>query len=420
MAKARAVPAITAAQAAAFRLARHHLAGRSADAFALHDTVNAPASRSAKASRLRSLETQASYGEARRSAGGAEAAAERLVDVVRDTGGVQAQVMSAAETAIWTRRRSTTREEIRAALFDRREIVKTSAMRLTLHLIPATELTTVIAALRPMAMAILQRWQARVGATPDQVKALEDVVMDGLRDGAATQRDLIARARKRASKGMRVWLDHSWGALRPAIVNGLIVYGPPRGPATTFVRVDQWLPTQPELDAAEAQARLLRTFLSAFGPATSHDFAKWSGIKTSDARMVMDALAEEVAEVSVDGAPGWIRQADVNELRRSELDADAVRLLGPFDSFLLAHATKEHLVDRRNYNRVYRPQGWISPVVLRGGSIAGVWFPKTSGKTTILSVELFARPTPAMRKAIEREAEAMGVFLGQRCAARFA
>jgi hypothetical protein len=43
MAKARAVPAITAGQAAAFRLARHHLDGRSAEvdrrsakAFALH------------------------------------------------------------------------------------------------------------------------------------------------------------------------------------------------------------------------------------------------------------------------------------------------------------------------------------------------------------------------------------------------
>jgi hypothetical protein len=124
-------------------------------------------------------------------------------------------------------------------------------MRLTLHLIPATELATVIAALRPMAMAVLQRWQARVGVTPDQVKAVEDVVMDGLCDGPQTQQHLIARARKRASKAMRVWLDHSLGPLRSAIVDGLILYGPPRGSLTTFVRVDKWLPAQPRIDAAE-------------------------------------------------------------------------------------------------------------------------------------------------------------------------
>ena len=328
--------------------------------------------------------------------------------------------MSAAETAIWTRRRSTTREEINAGLFDRRDIVKTSAMRLTLHLIPAADLATVIAALRPMAMAVLQRWQARAGATPDQVKALDDIVMEGLLDGPQTQQDLIARARKRASKGMRVWLDHSWGALRGAIVNGLIVYGPPRGSLTTLVRVDKWLPVQPRLEAAEAQARLLRRFLSAFGPATAHDFAKWSGIKTSDARNVMAALGDEIVEVSVGGAPGWIGRADLSALRKSVLDLEAVRLLGPFDSFLLAHATKEHLVEPTHYTRVYRPQGWISPVVLRGGSIVGVWFPTTSSGTTTLRVELFGRATPAMRKTIEREADALGMFLGQRCVARFA
>jgi len=33
---------------------------------------------------------------------------ERVVDVVRDTAGIQAQVLSAAEMSIWTRRRETT------------------------------------------------------------------------------------------------------------------------------------------------------------------------------------------------------------------------------------------------------------------------------------------------------------------------
>jgi hypothetical protein len=83
----RADPArsFTAAQAAAFRLTRHHLADRSAKAFALRKD------RPPKDVVLRS----------------AKASAERLVDVVRDTGGIQAQVMSAADLSIWTRRRQT-------------------------------------------------------------------------------------------------------------------------------------------------------------------------------------------------------------------------------------------------------------------------------------------------------------------------
>jgi uncharacterized protein YcaQ len=342
-----------------------------------------------------------------------------VVDVCRDTTGIQAQVQSAAELAIWTRRRQTTRDDVRRALWDTREIVKTSAMRLTLHLIPARDLPIYIAALKPMATGTLQRWQARIGATPSHVRAMVEAVVDSLGDEPRTQQQLIARAKKTASKAMRSWLDHAWSAVRPAVIEGLIVYGPPRGAEATFVRVDKWLGKRPAVGVDEARLELLRRFLSAFGPATPHDFAKWSGIRTSEAKRVVESAADELAHVSVDGAPGWIMRKDVAALTRSELDPDAVMLLGAFDSFLLAHATKEHLVDARFYKRVYRPQGWISPVVLRGGTIIGVWFPETAGKRTTLGVELFGRATPAIRRAIEQEAEQLSTFLGLSCRACF-
>ena len=62
-----------------------------------------------------------------------------LASVCRDVGGIQAQVMSAAELSLWTRRRSTRREDVQAALWQRRELVKTTSMRMTLHLLPARD-----------------------------------------------------------------------------------------------------------------------------------------------------------------------------------------------------------------------------------------------------------------------------------------
>ena len=402
----------------AFRLLRQHLAGDRSPEGALRD-AGAAESSSREGSALRG----ASAAESRSREGFAlpdvGASAEGVVDVVRDTAGIQAQVMSSAETAIWTRRRSTTRGEIHAALWEQRALVKTSAMRLTLHLIPAPDLPIYIAAMRPSSMATLQRWHTRVGAKPHHVRAMIDSVVEALADGPRTQQQLIARAKKNAAKGVRAWLDHAWSAVRPAVIEGAIVYGPPRGAAATFVRADAWLGRQPAVGVSEARAELLRRFLSAFGPATAHDFSKWSGIKTSDAKQVLEGLRAELAQVSVDGAPGWTRRADLKALTCSELDGSAVRLLGAFDSFLLAHATKAHLVAPRFYKRVYRPQGWISPVVLRGGTIIGVWSPKSVGKATMLTVELFARARPALRRAIEREAEQMGAFLGATCSARF-
>lgn len=348
------------------------------------------------------------------------AATAPLVDVVRASGGIQAQVMSAAEMAMWTRRRATSRADIQNALWERRDIVRTSAMRLTLHVIAADDLPVYISAIKDMASATLARWHARVGATPRHVEALIATVVASLDAGEPmTQQELIARAKKKAGAGMRAWLDHAWSAVRPAVIEGLIVYGPPRGSAATFVRTDKWLGRQKTIDGDTARGELLRRFLAAFGPATPHDFAKWSGLKTSDARRLVAAAGDALAAVSVDGAPGWILREDVAALDRSRLDPDAVRLLGAFDSFLLAHATKEQLVAPPFYKRVYRPQGWISPVVLRGATIVGVWFSETSGGQAAIRVELFKRGSAALRRAIEREADAIGAFLGTACQVRF-
>lgn len=348
------------------------------------------------------------------------AAALPLVDVVRASGGIQAQVMSAAEMSIWTRRRATSRADIQKALWETRDLVRTSAMRLTLHVIPADDLPVYISAIKDTAAATLARWHARVGATPRHVVALIDTVVASLDDGEPmTQQELIARAKKKAGAGVRAWLDHAWSAVSPAVIEGLIVYGPPRGSAATFVRTDKWLGRQKPVDGETARVELLRRFLAAFGPATPHDFAKWSGLKTSEARRLVGAAGDVLAGVSVDGAPGWILREDVAALERSRLDPGAVRLLGAFDSLLLAHATKEQLVAPRFYKRVYRPQGWISPVVLRGGTIVGVWFSETIGRRATIRVELFGSGSAALRRAIDEEAEAIGAFLGTPCQVRF-
>jgi uncharacterized protein YcaQ len=373
----RHAASVTADRAAAFRLARHHLADRSAQ----------------RAS---------------------------VAEICGDTGGVQAQVASAAELAIWTRRRETSREDIRTSLWETRDIVRTSAMRMTLHIVPSCDLPVYIAALRTTAWRRIEYWLGRMGATMPQLRTMVAAIVDALEDGAPrTQQELIAAAKKRVGRrGVGEWLEHSWSGVRPAVIEGAIVYGPPRGAEATFVRTDAWLRPAREVDEKQAQADLLRRFLRAFGPATPHDFARWSGLRTSDARQLVDAAGDELAPVSVDGASGWVLRADLDALERSELDRDAVTLLGAFDSFLLAHATKEHLVEPRFYKRVYRPQGWISPVVLRGGAIIGVWFAERVGRTSTLRVDLFRRPASAVRAAIAAEADALGRFLGTAFAVR--
>jgi len=70
----------------------------------------------------------------------------RLVDVVRDHVGIQAQVMSSAELSLRARVTSVRRPDVGAALWDERTLVKTWAMRGTIHLLAAEDLPLVVAA----------------------------------------------------------------------------------------------------------------------------------------------------------------------------------------------------------------------------------------------------------------------------------
>jgi hypothetical protein len=340
-----------------------------------------------------------------------------LVSVCRDVGGIQAQVMSAAELALWTRRRSTRREDVRAALWQRRDLVKTTSLRMTLHLIPARDFQMYIVAMKASSMASVYRTLKRIGAGPAHVDTMVAVIMDALADGPKTQQDLLARAKVRAARGMRIWLKYAWSAMRPAILEGLICYGPPRGAEATFVRVDQWLPKQRVPGELDARIELATRFLTAFGPATHRDFSKWSGLKTSDTRPVFDRLAGRIESVTVDGAESFILRRDRDELADASLDSEP-KLLPSFDTFLLAHAAKDHMVAPSFYKRVFRNQGWLSPVVLVGGRIVAIWLLEQRAKVFTLDVRPFEALNSRLRDGLEREADALGHFLGAPCEVR--
>ena len=71
-----------------------------------------------------------------------------MLDVVARLAGVHAQVMSSAELALWARVEGVEPDAVASALWQERSLVKTWAMRGTLHLLPATELGLWITALR--------------------------------------------------------------------------------------------------------------------------------------------------------------------------------------------------------------------------------------------------------------------------------
>jgi hypothetical protein len=343
-----------------------------------------------------------------------EATPSGAVAVARDVCGMQAQVMSAAFLQLWARNHAITRAEIESALWQKRSLVKTSLMRQTLHIVPADAFPTYIAALRTSRIAAALRIMARFKISSAEAADLTGLIMDSLCSGPLSRAAIRAAVHPKVSKRVRAWMAKVWSIVRLLIAEGLICYGSGEDNEVTFIRTDQWLGKQRSVPEEEAREDLLRGYLRAYGPATLTDFSHWSGMPAAEVRPLRALLGEQLAEIKVENKPYLLLRDDVHSLHAAYEGKQSVRLLPHFDPYLLAHREKDHLLDPEHYKRVYRNQGWISPVLLVDGRIAGTWSYQLQGKTLRMTIQPFSKLSRAIRTAIAREGDMLSRFLGRK------
>ncbi|MCM0677305.1 winged helix DNA-binding domain-containing protein, partial [Micromonospora phytophila] len=301
------------------------------------------------------------------------------VDVVGRLVGVQAQVASAAEQAVAARQATPRAGAVAAALAERR-LVKTWAMRGTLHLLRAEDAPACLALLAAGRFWEKGSWQ-RTFVTVAQLEAIAAAATTALDGRALTREQLTAEIVERTGdRTVAEHLDSGWGAvLKPLAWQGLLVHGPAEGNRVTFTRPDTLLPDWPGLPGLEqAASRVVPAWLGAYGPASAETFDQWlsrGGSKRAALRGWFASLVDEgvLVPVTVDGQPAYARAADVDEIAAARPD-DEVRLLPAFDQYVLGPGTKDTTIipaDRRA--SVSRAAGWISPVVVHRGRVVGTW-----------------------------------------------
>jgi hypothetical protein len=302
------------------------------------------------------------------------------VDVIRRLAGVQAQVMSAAELAVAVR--GGTRAAVVRALLDDRSVMKTWAMRGTLHLLPADQAAAYLAVCATARIWEKPSWEKTFGASPADLEAVAAAVADVLADGACLTREQLVTAvvETTGSAHLEEMLQVGWGPiLKPLAWWGLLCHGPAEGNRVTFAAPARRLPGwtgMPSVD--EAAPVVIRAFLGAHGPATTQMFDAWL-MRTLTPKKTLKgwfaAMADELATVEVDGTPMYALPGHVDELAATDPSA-AVRLLGGFDQYVLGAGTgATYLIPAEHRAKVSRPAGWISPVVVYAGRVAGVWEP---------------------------------------------
>lgn len=319
--------------------------------------------------------------------------------------GVQAQVWSAAESAVALRQSAPDRDGVDRGFADL-SLMKTWAMRGTLHLLKPDVAGAYLSLMETTGFWLKPSWQRVSGVAPRQVDELTQEVAVIL-DGAVLTRDQLVTRLVADSRfaGMEERLRSGWGqVLKPLAWRGVLCHGPNQGSKITFTLPASQYPDwkgRPEPD--QAAPVVIEAYLGAYGPAAPEVFDRWLSLNSTSKprlRKWFGDMGGALTEVSVEGRSGLMLTEHVDELADIAPCA-GTRLLDGFDQYILGPGTKdEALIPSAHRSAVSRTSGWISPIVVVNGRVVGVW--DVVGPELIVTP--FAGPGDLPRKELEKEA----------------
>ncbi|AFT99659.1 winged helix DNA-binding domain-containing protein [Nocardia brasiliensis] len=305
-------------------------------------------------------------------------------------------------------------ETIEGQLYDRVNLLRMTAMRGTLFVVPRELAPVMLAALgREHAagrMRALVRQLDSAGIAPDWVNGAMAELLAVLAEwGTATTAELTAAVdgldrlfptttRTRSSIGS--WL------LFVLAAQGRIVRADRVGGWTSIQHRWVLAPDLPDFPAAQARAELARHWLTAFGPGTLADLQWWTGWKVTDTRV---ALADTGAvPVNLGDQPGFALPQHLSGLPEPE---PVAAVLPGLDPTPMGWRNRDFYLDPAHVPALFDGRGNIGPSLWWGGRIVGGWAQRRDGT---LAWQLLTDPGRAAQRAIAIEIDRLRDYLGDR------
>jgi winged helix DNA-binding protein len=360
----------------------------------------------------------------------AAAAVERL-------GSLQAQHPEWPPVALASRAADARTADLAGAL-DRREAVRSSLMRNTIHVVSAADLWPMFTVCQPLR---LNQWRLLMKADPTDsplgrtMTAAHEVAIDALRERPRSSLELdrlmaaelgpeatsVDRPAWRAP-ATRVVVRAAWRHFAAFVP---LVHVPHEGEGygrSRYALATDWLGEErPKIDEPTARIHLTRRYLAAFGPASVEDLVAYVGRGKGGIGVWRDAVAAIGDEVvtMIDERGRTLHDLDGSPRPPAETPAPP-RLLARWDSLLLSHAPKQRdrVIADALRPAVFSKNADVLPTLLVDGMVAGTWELSRAGGSPAIELQPFAPLAKSMRAALEVEAQRLLGILAPAAASR--
>ena len=276
---------------------------------------------------------------------------ERPEQVVQWMGAMQAQDYQQALWAVALRTKAATRADVEQAITDR-QIVLSWPMRGTIHVVAAADL----------------RWLLELCASrklaSDGLRMRQLELDDRLLGRCAEAFSIALEGGRVLTRSAMLGLMHSLGidpsgqrgyhVLWRLAQTGLLCFGPKEGKEQTFTLLEEWIPQQPHRPREESLNQLARRYVASHGPATAQDFAGWTGLTLTEARIGLESIRADVTTFTRDGREFWWSEEMLEPINQSAPTPPSARavLLPGFDEYLLGYKDRRDVLTPEHAARV--------------------------------------------------------------------
>ncbi len=342
--------------------------------------------------------------------------------VVESVVGLQAQDAQAGILSVRVRSAGLTAADVEQSLLHERSIVRTWAMRGTLHLVATLDLPWIVGLLGPIFGAGDKRRRLQLGLDDATAARGVHVIRDALAaHGPLTRAELLQALMAEGINAEGQGVIH---LIALAAWQGLVCLGPDRGNKPTYAHLPDWIEgfaLDSPLSREESCAQLARRYLAAYNPALPEDFAAWSGLPMTDVRAAWKRLdnQHELVEVEMGNGPAWMLKscADfwLDRLDRPDRNSEnspSVRLLPAFDTFWMGYRSRDLAVAPQYAKRINAGGGIIHPALLVNGHAEGLWKIARRKDRIEVGVTPFEPLGDEIMPGLEAEAADVARFLG--------
>ena len=325
--------------------------------------------------------------------------------VVRALGAVQAQDYMQAVWAIGVRTPSAGLAGVERAIAER-SILLTWSLRGTLHFAPPEDVKWMIQLCAPRLLRQSVRRLEQLELDDKTLGRCRKLIYNALKNGKCLARPDLLKVLE--SDGISTAGQRGYHILWHSAYNGLICFGPLAGKQQTFVLLDEWVPVSRELSYEESLAELAQRYFTTHGPATVQDFAWWTGLTLTDARVGLDAVRAELVSELIEGIEYWMP-----DKRAASGEALGVQLLPGFDEYLLGYKDRSAVLEPEAAQQVVPGNnGMFMPMIVEEGQIIGTWKRTIKKKGAELLLLPFKPLKDHSREQLVSAAEAYAAFLG--------